>query len=176
MPLFEIETDSHIIITWAADEDSARDVVKDSYPHEPPLRVTRRPRDTWVISKAALGISGNSRPLPRRPRLPVEGRRRQGPRHPPLHAAHRLRPGTLAESDRVEHGDGLVSSADRLGKPVCRPIVARRDFSNSCFLQHRFQVAPTRLLILNALAVIAGLPGFVRLFSVDHRHEEQSAA
>ena len=62
MPLFEIETDSHIIITWAADEDSASEVVKDSYPHEPPLRVTRRPRDTWVISKAALGISGSSDP------------------------------------------------------------------------------------------------------------------
>ncbi|MCC6126477.1 MAG: hypothetical protein IT426_16075 [Pirellulales bacterium] len=62
MPLFEIETDSHIIITWAADEDSARDVVNESYPHEPPLRVTRRPRDTWVISKAALGISGSSDP------------------------------------------------------------------------------------------------------------------
>ena len=62
MPLFEIETDSHIIITWAADEDAAREVVKDSYPHEPPLRVTRRPRDTWVISKAALGISGSATP------------------------------------------------------------------------------------------------------------------
>jgi hypothetical protein len=62
MPLFEIETDSHIIITWAADEESARDVVKESYPYEPPLRVTRRPRDTWVISKAALGISGSADP------------------------------------------------------------------------------------------------------------------
>jgi hypothetical protein len=62
MPLFEIETDSHIIITWAGDEESARDVVKESYPHEPPLRLTRRPRDTWVISKAALGISGSSDP------------------------------------------------------------------------------------------------------------------
>ena len=63
MPLFEIETDSHIIITWAADEDAARTVVNDSYPHEPPLRVTRRPRDTWVISKAALGIVRQHRPL-----------------------------------------------------------------------------------------------------------------
>jgi hypothetical protein len=62
MPLFEIETDSHIIITWASDEDAARGVVKESYPHESPLRVTRRPRDTWVISKAALGISGNADP------------------------------------------------------------------------------------------------------------------
>jgi hypothetical protein len=58
MPLFEIETESHIIITWARDESAAREVVSGSYPKETPIRVTRRPRDTWVISKAALGISG----------------------------------------------------------------------------------------------------------------------
>ncbi|MCR4413755.1 MAG: hypothetical protein NUV77_15150 [Thermoguttaceae bacterium] len=58
MPLFEIETDSHIIITWANDESAARGVVRESYPRETPLRVTRRPRDCWVISKAALGITG----------------------------------------------------------------------------------------------------------------------
>lgn len=62
MPLFEIETMSHIVITWAKDEQAARSVVNDSYPNEPPVRVTRRPRDTWVISKAALGISGESDP------------------------------------------------------------------------------------------------------------------
>jgi len=62
MSLFEIETDSHIIITWADDEEAAREVVRRSYPLEPPLRVTRRPRNTWVISKAALGISGESDP------------------------------------------------------------------------------------------------------------------
>jgi hypothetical protein len=60
MPLFEIETGSHIIITWAKDEPAAREVVHASYPQEPPVRVTRRPRDTWVISKAALGISGHT--------------------------------------------------------------------------------------------------------------------
>ena len=58
MPLFEIETDSHIIITWAEDESAARGVVRANYPREKPVRITRRPRDTWVISKAALGISG----------------------------------------------------------------------------------------------------------------------
>lgn len=57
MPLFEIETESHIIITWAEHEGAAREVVGQSYPRESPVRVTRRPRDTWVISKAALGIS-----------------------------------------------------------------------------------------------------------------------
>lgn len=62
MPLFEIETDSHIIITWADDEQSARQVVRDNYPQEPPIRLTKRPRDTWVISKAALGIIGSTDP------------------------------------------------------------------------------------------------------------------
>ena len=57
MPLFEVETRSHIIITWAGDEAAARDVVRASYPKEDMLRVTRRPRDTWVISKAALGLT-----------------------------------------------------------------------------------------------------------------------
>jgi len=58
MPLFEVETNSHIIITWAEDENAATDVVHKSYPQEAALRITRRPRDTWVISKAALGITG----------------------------------------------------------------------------------------------------------------------
>jgi len=34
MPLFEIETDSHIIITWADDEAAARNVVCDAYPSD----------------------------------------------------------------------------------------------------------------------------------------------
>jgi hypothetical protein len=62
MPLFEIETDSHIIITWAADDDAAVAVVGDAYPSEKVLRLTRRPRDTWVISKGALGIAGTIDP------------------------------------------------------------------------------------------------------------------
>jgi hypothetical protein len=59
MPLFEVETESHIIITWANDEDAAAAVVDSAYPHERVVRLTRRPRDTWVISKGALGITGN---------------------------------------------------------------------------------------------------------------------
>lgn len=62
MPLFEVETESHIIITWADDEDRAADVVNDAYPHEPIVRMTKRPRDTWVISKSALGIDGAGDP------------------------------------------------------------------------------------------------------------------
>lgn len=57
MPLFEIETDSHIVITWADTETAARAVVADAYPHDRIMRLTKRPRDTWVISKGALGLS-----------------------------------------------------------------------------------------------------------------------
>jgi hypothetical protein len=62
MPLFEIETDCHIIITWATDQDAAACVVQDAYPNEKVVRLTKRPRDTWVISKGALGIAGNTEP------------------------------------------------------------------------------------------------------------------
>ena len=57
MPLFEVETEAHIIITWADGEEAARGVVGEAYPKEMVTRLTKRPRDTWVISKSALGIS-----------------------------------------------------------------------------------------------------------------------
>ncbi len=57
MPLFEIETNAHIIITWAEGEDGAREVVADAYPHDDLLRITKRPRDSWVISKGVLGLT-----------------------------------------------------------------------------------------------------------------------
>jgi hypothetical protein len=57
MPLFEVETDAHIIITWADDDDAAAKVVRDAYPSDDVIRMTRRPRDTWVISKSALGLT-----------------------------------------------------------------------------------------------------------------------
>ena len=57
MPLFEVETDNHIIITWAQNNDEASAVVSDAYPNDTVIRMTKRPRDTWVISKSALGIS-----------------------------------------------------------------------------------------------------------------------
>ncbi len=56
MPLYEIETNSHIIITWASDEEAARAVVTEAYPEDEVIRLTRRPRDTWVISKGVLGL------------------------------------------------------------------------------------------------------------------------
>ena len=57
MPLFEVETENHIIITWAGDDATAAGVVEEAYPSEKVVRLTRRPRDTWVISKGALGIA-----------------------------------------------------------------------------------------------------------------------
>jgi len=62
MPLFEIETEAHIIITWADNADAAVAVVAEAYPAETPIRTTKRPRNTWVISKAALGIKGATDP------------------------------------------------------------------------------------------------------------------
>lgn len=60
MPLFEVETEQHIIITWAEDENAAQSVVGEAYPNEKVVRLTKRPRDTWVISKGALGLTGPS--------------------------------------------------------------------------------------------------------------------
>ncbi len=62
MPLFEVETGSHIIITWADDQDAASAVVQENYPQEDVIRLTKRPRDTWVISKTALGITTSTDP------------------------------------------------------------------------------------------------------------------
>ena len=60
MPLFEVETNAHIIITWAETEDAASAVVSDAYPSDEVIRMTKRPRDTWVISKGALGLTDQS--------------------------------------------------------------------------------------------------------------------
>ena len=57
MPLYEIESDAHILITWAEDEPAARQVVTEAYPTDRIIRLTKRPRDTWVISKGVLGLS-----------------------------------------------------------------------------------------------------------------------
>ena len=76
MPLFEVETENHILITWAKDGDAASAVVVDAYPQEKVMRLTKRPRDTWVISKRRPGNFRKNGSLHDRPRLPVEGRRR----------------------------------------------------------------------------------------------------
>lgn len=62
MPLYEVETPGHIMILWAEDSDSARSIVDATYPNEEVLRLIKRPRDSWVISKAALGITAQMDP------------------------------------------------------------------------------------------------------------------
>lgn len=62
MPLFEVETDSHIIITWADDDGAASELVADAYPQDKVIRLTKRPRDTWVISKGVLGLGEKHSP------------------------------------------------------------------------------------------------------------------
>jgi hypothetical protein len=39
MPLFEVETENHIVITWAEDSDAASAVVGDAYPQEHVMRL-----------------------------------------------------------------------------------------------------------------------------------------
>jgi hypothetical protein len=62
MPLFEVETTSHIMIACVADEPSAREFAASNYPQEEVIRVTHRPRDAWVISKKLLGIQTDGDP------------------------------------------------------------------------------------------------------------------
>ena len=60
MPLYEMETEAHIMIGWADSEDRAQELARRSYPDEQIVRITRRPRDIWVISKRLLGIEQGS--------------------------------------------------------------------------------------------------------------------
>jgi hypothetical protein len=62
MPLFEVETTSHIMIACVDDETAARGFAHQNYPSEEVLRVSHRPRDAWVISKNLLGIQSNVDP------------------------------------------------------------------------------------------------------------------
>ncbi|MFM7040154.1 MAG: DUF6793 family protein [Planctomycetaceae bacterium] len=62
MPLFEIETESHIMIGWATSLEQAEHMAQKNYPDEKVLRITRRPRDIWVISKRLLGLENKVRP------------------------------------------------------------------------------------------------------------------
>ena len=62
MALFEIETDAHIMIIWADTEVEASMQAEKHYPEEALIRIARRPRDTWVISKGLLGLEGRVEP------------------------------------------------------------------------------------------------------------------
>lgn len=62
MPLYEIETSSHIMIAFATNQAEAEAMLRASYPQDELLRITKRPRDCWVISKNLLGLSGRSEP------------------------------------------------------------------------------------------------------------------
>ena len=57
MPLFEVETTSHIMIACVEDDEAARVFATMHYPSEEIIRVSHRPRDAWVISKRLLGIA-----------------------------------------------------------------------------------------------------------------------
>ena len=62
MPLYEIETNAHIMIAWAENEAAAHELARTNYPDEELVRLHQRPRDVWVISKKLLGIAGNTDP------------------------------------------------------------------------------------------------------------------
>ena len=62
MALYEIETNAHIMISWADSREIAETIARKYYPEEEIVRVTKRPRDIWVISKRLLGIQGSSDP------------------------------------------------------------------------------------------------------------------
>ncbi len=62
MPLYEIETNAHIMIAWASTEQEARAHATENYPEEEVMRIHKRPRDLWVISKRLLGLDSSLEP------------------------------------------------------------------------------------------------------------------
>ena len=62
MSLYEIETNAHIMIGWADTKEVAEQIAKEHYPSEDVVRITKRPRDLWVISKRLLGIKDSGDP------------------------------------------------------------------------------------------------------------------
>ena len=60
MALFEIETNSHIMISWADSQEDAEGIARKHYPEDGIVRIPRRPRDLWVISKSLLGVNNSA--------------------------------------------------------------------------------------------------------------------
>ena len=79
----------HIMIAWADDKDEATEIAKSFYPDEDIVRLTKRPRDIWVISKRLLGIDGQSEPCDVARECLSKAKGDKSPRHSPLHAGNR---------------------------------------------------------------------------------------
>jgi hypothetical protein len=62
MALYEIETNAHIMISWADSQDEAVEAARRHYPDDDVVRITRRPRDICVISKSLLGLEVSAEP------------------------------------------------------------------------------------------------------------------
>ncbi|MBX3439350.1 MAG: hypothetical protein KF861_17820 [Planctomycetaceae bacterium] len=62
MPLYEIETNAHIMIAATDTPEAARSLAIEHYPQDEVIRVTKRPKQMWVISKSFLGLNGRAEP------------------------------------------------------------------------------------------------------------------
>ena len=62
MALYEIETNLHIMIGWSDSHDSAVKLAEEHYPEDEIVRITKRPKDIWVISKGMIGLTGTGEP------------------------------------------------------------------------------------------------------------------
>lgn len=62
MALYEIETNAHIMVGWADSPDAAESLAREHYPDDEVVRISKRPRDIWVISKGMLGVSETTEP------------------------------------------------------------------------------------------------------------------
>ncbi len=62
MPLYEIETNGHIMIGWAESQEAARGLATEHYPEDEVVRISKRPHDLWVISKRLLGLGTSDTP------------------------------------------------------------------------------------------------------------------
>ncbi len=62
MPLYEIETNAHIMIVSTETPEEARALANEQYPQDEVIRVAKRPKQMWVISKSFLGVNSQTEP------------------------------------------------------------------------------------------------------------------